>query len=193
MDGKGLGYGFRGDSFGDVNCWGFEGEPTLAEKQDAFKREVHFIQSLSLNVSDNNSIKQCRHNCNHVLRMVSQHVKELHQIIDTQNKAIAKYTHLSQANPHYKDKFTMCIGGATYTENNCKAVINRALNLNKEICLAAAALNSNAQSTSKTGVVNLNYQPNYFALFWPEQIPDVVQFMENDKFIKPGSQLWLDL
>ena len=106
---------------------------------------------------------------------------------------IAKYTHWSQANPHYKDKFTMCIGGATYTRNNCKAVINRALNLNKEVCLTAAALNSNAQSTSKTGVVNLNYQPNYFALFWPEQIQDIVQFMENDKFIKPGSQLWLDL
>ena len=63
--------------------------------------------------------------------------------------------------------------------------MNRALNLNKEIC--------NAQSTSKIGVVNLNYQPNYFALFWPEQIPDIVQFMENDKFIKPVSQLWLDL
>ena len=125
--------------------------------------------------------------------MVSQHVKELHQIIDKQNKVIAKYTHLSQSNPHYKDKFTMCIGGATYTKNNCKAVINRALNLNKEICLVAAALNSNAQSTSKIGVVNLNYQPNYFALFWPEQIPDIVQFMENDKCIKPGSQLWLDL
>ena len=30
VDGKGLGYDFRGDSFGDVNCWGFEGEPTLA-------------------------------------------------------------------------------------------------------------------------------------------------------------------
>ena len=106
---------------------------------------------------------------------------------------IAKYTHWSQANPQYKDKFTMCIGGATYTRNNCKAVINRALNLNKEVCLTAAALNSNAQSTSKTGVVNLNYQPNYFALFWPEQIQDIVQFMENDKFIKLGSQLWLDL
>ena len=125
--------------------------------------------------------------------MVSQYIKELHQIIYTQNKAIAKYTCLSQPNPHYKDKFTMCIGGATYTRNNCKAAINRALNLNKEICLAAAALNSNAQSTSKISVVNLNYQPNYFALFWSEQIPDIVQFMENDKFIKPGSQLWLDL
>ena len=125
--------------------------------------------------------------------MVSQHIKELRQIIDTQNKVIAKYTCLSQSNPHYKDRLTMCIGGATYTKNKCKAVINRALNLNKEMCLAAEALNSNAQSTSKIGVVNLNYQPNYSALFWPQQIPVIVQFMENDKFIKPGSQLWLDL
>ena len=94
---------------------------------------------MSLNGGDENNIKQCRHNCNGVLRMVSQHIKELHQIIERQNKVIAKYTRLSQVNPHYKDKFTMCIGGATYTRNNCKDVINRALNLNKEICLAAAA------------------------------------------------------
>ena len=43
VDGKCLTYGFRGDSFGDVDCWGFEGEPILAEKQDVFK--AHFIQT----------------------------------------------------------------------------------------------------------------------------------------------------
>ena len=114
VDGKCLAYGFRSDSFGDVDCWGFEGELTLAEKQDVFKAQVHFIQTLSLNGGDENSIKQCRCNCNGVLRVVSQHIKELRQIIDRQNKVIAKYTCLLQANPHYKEKFTMCIGGATY-------------------------------------------------------------------------------
>ena len=39
VDGKGLGYGFRGDSFGDVNCWGFKGEPTLAEKRRSSKHK----------------------------------------------------------------------------------------------------------------------------------------------------------
>ena len=43
-DGKGITQGFRGQSFGDENLWGFEGPPNIEEQEKRLSDELHLVE-----------------------------------------------------------------------------------------------------------------------------------------------------
>ena len=69
-------------------------------------------------------------------------------------------------------------------------MVNRGLNINKEICSILAHLNGNSISIPKASLLELNKQPNFFSLLPPEFIGDIVNIENtmNSVYCQQGSE-----
>ena len=60
-DSKGVTQGFRGQSFGDKNLWGFEGPPNTEEQEKKLLDELHLVEKMNQYVNYKNHLDQLHH------------------------------------------------------------------------------------------------------------------------------------
>ena len=87
-------------------------------------------------------------------------------------------------------KHQYSIQGAQYLSDNCKAIIKRALQLNKELLECCAKINETGHCIDHSGIVEFSKQPNIKTLLPPETISDFFDSVDNTIFVKQCSEVW---
>ncbi len=192
FDGKGLSQGFKGDSFGDVNLFGIEGPPSLEEQERRLDTELLFLDDVKKELTEENYV-ETKENLRKLLKIITLRIKDTRETISLQQKLNMKYTKMKENNPDNQNKYNYILASTKYTEANCRVLIKRALSLNKDICIACAALNGCSNFISTSCNVKLDKQSNYFGLLNPDQVPDIVQIPGNEVYVKQRSPLWHEL
>ena len=189
FDGKSVGPGLREDTSGDVNLWNFETEPNLNLARERLEREHEILSSISSNVLsedfDSLKTKLCS-----ITKMITLRIKDIREIIDKCKKTELKYKKADLENPKYRMKHQYSIQGAQYLSDNCKAIIKRALQLNKELSECCAKINGTGHCINHSGIVEFSKQPNIKTLLPPETISDFFDSVDNTIFVKQRSEVW---
>ena len=189
FDRKSVGPGLREDTSGDVNLWNFETEPNLNKARERLEREYEILSSIANDILsqsfDSLKTKLCS-----VTKIITLRIKDIREIIDKCKKTELKYKKADLENPKYRMKHQYSIQGAQYLSDNCKAIIKRALQLNKELLQCCAQINGTSHCINHSGIVEFSKQPNIKTLLPPETISDFFDSVDNTIFVKQCSEVW---
>ena len=188
-DGKSVGTGLKGDNCGDVDLWGFETEPNLKLAENRLNEENIIIDKfnekfIEANYSDSKEVIE------EIVAIMTSRIKDIRKIIDKCKKTELKYTKCDLENPKYKDKHQYTIQGAQYLADNCRAIIRRALNVNRELCEILSYINETHELFNTTGVVHFHDQPNFKILMEPDEISDFFEENDNTVYVKQRTEIW---
>ena len=188
-DGKSVGTGLKGRDCGDVNLWGFESEPNLKKAHERLEEENDLINKLGVDFHESDYVN-CLETIHKVIAVFTGRIKNIRKIIDKCKKIELKYQKADLENPKYKDKHQYTIQGAKYLADNCKAVIHRALNVNRELCDIASHINRTQEMLNRTGIMYFHQQPNLRILLEPDEISDFFDECDNTVYVKQRSEIW---
>ena len=187
FDGKSVGTGLKGDNCGDVDLWGFEFEPSLKNEEGRLKKENIIIEQFNKKFRAEN-YSACQETVVKIVAIMTSRIKDIRKIIDKCKKTEIKYTKADMENPKYKDKHRYTIQGAQYLVHNCRAIIRRALYVNRELCEILAYINKTHELFNPTGIIHFHEQPNLKILMEPHDIRNF--FEENDDTVKQRTVIW---
>ena len=190
-DGKGVAQGFRDPNFRDISLWGLEGPPTLEEEQKCPDEELKFSHNLVTDVDEESLISK-RQILQHLLFKVTSRIKQLRSIIKEQEKVTARCLKMKEKNPDYDLKYSS-LSSAEEIILDCKLTVKKCLQLNREICLCSASLGGCRQFCPEGYHVEMSSQSNYKELMPPENIEHLLQYKENNVWVKQRSELWEQL
>ena len=147
FDGKSIGTGLKDDSLGDVNLWNFETDPNLQESRERLEDEMNFINDVkNSNLAHNK--KQILDKLLQILKIVTERIQNVRSIIRRNEKTIAKYQKLDAENPNYRIKYQYTIQHSQYLIDQCTALIQQCLRVNRDLCKACAHLNNSSSLSS---------------------------------------------
>ena len=189
FDGKSVGPGLREDTSGDVDLWDFEMEPNLNNARERLETEYQMLSSISSDVTAKD-FESVKNKLRSITKMITLRIKDIREIIDKCRKTELKYTKADLENPKYRMKHQYSIQGAQYLSDNCKAIIKRALQLNKELSQCCAQINGTGNCINFSGIVDFSKQPNIRTLLPPETISDFFDSVDNTIFVKQRSEVW---
>ena len=188
-DGKSVGTGLKGDNCGDVDLWGFEFEPNLKNAEDCLKKENIIIEHFNEQFRAEN-YSACQETVVKIVAIMTSRIKDIRKIIDKCKKTEIKYTKADMENLKYKDKHQYTIQGAQYLADNCKAIIRRALNVNRELCEILAYINKTHELFHSTGIIHFHEQPNLKILMEPHDIRDFFEENDDTVYVKQRTDIW---
>ena len=165
-DRKGVTQGFRGQSFGDENLWGFEGPPNIEQQEKQLSEELHLVEN-NQDVNYRNNLDQLHH-IREMIQIISLHIKDLRNKISSHSKVIVRYEKLSQQNLENQDKYQWVISVNNEQVMQAKSLIRRCLNANRDLCSSAAKINGASQNFSHSFHIHLEEQSNYLSLISPD-------------------------
>ena len=188
-DGKSVGTGLKGEREGDVDMWGFESDPNLHLAERRLCEEIDLIDKFFKEFSTKN-FSACQESIQDLIKVFTFRIKDIRKIIDKSKRTELKYTKADSENPKYKDKHQYTIQGAQYLAANCRAIIQRALNVNRELCEIAANVNDTKEMLNLTGFLYFKDQPNLKILLEPEDIVDFFEECDDTVYVKQRSTIW---
>ena len=189
FDGKSVGTGLKDDSLGDVNLWNFETDPNLQESRERLEDEMNFINDVkNSNFAQNK--KQIRDKLLQVLKIVTERIQNVRSIIKRNEKTIAKYQKLDAENPNYRIKHQYTIQHSQYLIDQCTALIQRSLRVNRDLCEACAHLNNSSSLFSRNDMINISDQPNVRLLMEPEALHSFFSQCDNTVYVKQRTNIW---
>ena len=188
-DGKGVTQGFRGQSFGGENLWGFEGPPNIEEQEKRLLDELCLVEKMNQYVNYENHLDQLHH-IREMIQIISLHIKDLSNKISSHSKVIVRYEKLSEQNLQNQDKYQWVISVNNEQVMQARSLIRRCLNVNRDLCCSAAKINGSFQSFSHSFHIHLKEQSDYLSLIPPHLIPEFFENGQNTMYIKQGSDLW---
>ena len=189
FDGKSVGTGLKDDSLGDVNLWNFETDPNLQESRERLEYEMKFINDLkNSNLAQNT--KQIRDKLLQILKIVTERIQNVRSIIRRNEKTIAKYQKLDADNPNYRIKHQYTIQHSQYLIDQCTALIQRCLRVNRDLCEACAHLNQSSSLFSRNDIINISDQPNVRLLMEPEDLHYFFSQCNNTVYVKQRTNIW---
>ena len=188
-DGKGVTQGFRGQSFGGENLWGFEGPPNIEEQEKRLLDELRLVEKMNQYVNYENHLDQLHH-IREMIQIISLHIKDLRNKISSHSKVIVRYEKLSEQNPQNQDKYQWVISVNNEQVMQARSLIRRCLNVNRDLCCSAAKINGSFQNFSHSFHIHLEEQSNYLSLIPPHLIPEFFENGQNTMYIQQGSDLW---
>ena len=121
---------------------------------------------IEANYSDSKEVIQ------EIVAIMTSRIKDIRKIIDKCKKTELKYTKADLENPKYKEKHQYTIQGTQYLADNCRAIIRRALNVNRELCEILSYINQTHELFNTTRIVHFHDQPNFKILMEPDKISD---------------------
>ena len=125
-----------------------------------------------------------------IVTIMTSRIRDIRKIIDKCKKTEIKYTKADIENPKYKDKHQYTIQGAQYLADNCRAIIRRALNVNRELCEILSYINETHELYNTTGIVHFHEQPNLRILMDPEEVSDFFEENDNTVYVKQRTEIW---
>ena len=179
----------KGDNCGDVDLWGFEFEPNLKNAEDHLKKENIIIEHFNEQFRAEN-YSACQETVVKIVAIMTSRIKDIRKIIDKCKKTEIKYTKADMENPKYKDKHQYTIQGAQYLANNCRAIIRRALNVNRELCEILAYINKTHELFNSTRIIHFHEQPNLKILMEPHDIRDFFEENDDTVYVKQTTDIW---
>ena len=188
-DSKSVGTGLKGDNCGDVDLWGFEFEPNFKNAEDRLKKENIIIEHFNEQFRAEN-YSACQETVVKIVAIMTSRIKHIRKIIDKCKKTEIKYTKADMENPKYKDKHQYTIQGAQYLADNCRAIIRRALNVNRELCEILAYINKTHELFNSTRIIHFHEQPNLKILIEPHDIRDFFEENDNTVYVKQRTDIW---
>ena len=187
-DGKSVGTGLKGDNCGDVDLWGFEFEPNLKNAEERLKYENIIIEQFNKKFRAEN-YSACQETVSEIVAIMTSRIKDIRKIIDKCKKTEIKYTKTDMENPKCKDKHQYTIQGAQSLADNCRAIIRRALNVNRELCEILAYINKTHELFNPTGIIHFHEQPNLKILMEPHDIRDFFEENDDTVYVKQRTHL----
>ena len=189
FDGKSVGTGLKDDNLGDVNLWNFETDPNLRESGEKLENEIKFINDLkSSDVSQNS--KDVRDKLLQIVKIVTERIQNVRSIITKNERTISKYEKMDAENPNYKMKHQYTIQHSQYLIDQCTAIIQRCLTINRDLCELCSHLNNSWSLFSRHYIINLADQPNVRLLMEPEYLNDFFSQCDNTVYVKQRTDIW---
>ena len=189
FDGKSVGMGLKEDNFGDVNLWNFEMDPNLKEAKMRLESEEEQIDYIKNNLGKSTD-KFIFDELQRILKVITERIKDVRSIIHKNKRTIAKYEKMDMENPSYKLKHQYTIHSAQYMVDNCKAIINRCLKVNKDLCQCCANINDSASLFNGSEVINITDQANVKLLIEPHDLTDFFSECDNTVYVKQRTDIW---
>ena len=154
-DCKRLAKGLKGDSLGDVDLWGHEGNPIMKEKLEEFREQYSFLTQLTKQLPDSNDDIEVYMNLIGILKMITEKIRDVRLIKIQECRQLLNHEHCNP-DPGYKTAAKSSCRAHIY---ECKIFVNHALELNNSICKALSHLQKNYCSFNSSGV-HLESQQN---------------------------------
>ena len=186
FDGKSVGMGLKEENFGDVN---FETDPNLKEAKMRLESEEEQIDYIKNNLGKSTD-KFIFDELQRILKVITEQIKDVRHIIHKNKRTIAKYEKMDMENPSYKLKHQYTIHSAQYMVDNCKAIINCCLKVNKDLCQCCANINDSASLFNGSEVINITDQPNVKLLIEPHDLTDFFSECDNTVYVKQHTDIW---
>ena len=183
FDGKSVGTGLKGDCEGDINLWNFESKPNLQEEKDRLSDEQDFVNEIRRSVKEHN-LSGIKDNLYKLIKIVTFRIKDIREVISNCKKTEIKYQKADAENPKYKLKHKYTIQHAQYLADNCRSIIQRCLNINKELCKKCSEINRSSHFFNNTSHVDISKQGNMRLLLPPDQIRDFFEDCDNTIYVK---------
>ena len=175
IDGKKIARG-KGDKIGDIDCWGFEREPTLQDKEARQKREkdkVSEVFSLCQKVDIayvsalSNSYKTTILNeLIDILKIMLKRIEDLRHVMIRLDLGLDKFLKLGESSGSNwrKSRFAPVISSLKVSKYDVMQAISSGMTLLNDICHICATLNGCEHLYSYSGEVDLTNQSNYHQL-----------------------------
>ena len=189
FDGKSVGTGLKDDNLGDVNLWNFEMDPNLQDSREKLENEMEFINRLKTSHLSENST-DLRDKLLQIVKIVTGRIQNVRSIISKNEKTIAKYQKLDAENPNYRMKHQYTIQHSHYLIDQCTAIIERCLTLNRNLCELCAQLNNSWSLFSRNDIINISDQPNVRLLMEPEELNNFFSQCDNTVYVKQRTDIW---
>ena len=161
---------------GDVDCWGYESKPTLAERRSAHMTDIDMVKSIQNTVDTMEekglSTLQAVPNTvgNNLLRQMKALVcclgmknKELRQQIVRLDHSEEKFRKLGGSDWMHS-KFYPVICSIRVTRNEMKNQISESLRIVDDLSFYGASINGSQQAYSRSDTVVMSTQENYSKL-----------------------------
>ena len=184
-DCKQLAKGLKGDSLGDVDLWGHEGNPTMKEKLEEFREQYSFLTQPTKQLPDSNDDIEVYMNLIGILKMITEKIGDVRLVEIQECRQLLNHERCNP-DPGYKTAAKSSCRAHIY---ECKIFVNHALELNNSICKALSHLQKNYCSFNSSGVC-LESQQNVRRLHDTQYVGKHLNLHENPKFVKQGSCEW---
>ena len=117
-------------------------------------------------------------------------IKDVRDVISQCKKTELKYQKADLQNPKYKHKHKYTIQHAQYLADNCRSVIQRCLNVNKQLCEKCAEINRSSHFFKNNSPIEISDQGNMRILLAPDEISDFFHGCDNTVFVKQRTEIW---
>ena len=192
VDGKHITQGRSGENLGDVNLWGHEGPPSLAERRKQIDELKMKINSISSNIDDQlkiDVIQQLRSLITDFIQLISElHSKQLER-----RKKLCNLEKKRNNNQDSKNKYQLPISNIKAYLLRSENLIMRCLAANKSICSVLSNVQLTPYCFSTGDHIILSHQVNVRLLCPVEIVQCVYDTNVYTNLVKQHSELWKHL
>ena len=175
IDGKKISRG-KGKSMGDVDCWGFESEPTLAQRRKRHELELEWLQQIEEFFNKYEMFRNCSlenypseaktyllDKLRLLVREISLRLKDLRENELSLRQSLSKFMEIAGSNWR-KSRFFPLISSIQTSKYETDLEITKGLQIINKLCHFGATLNGVQDLYVFTGPLDLTRQGNYFQL-----------------------------
>ena len=194
VDGKQTSPGLLNDTEGDVNLWGYEGPPTLAETMECLSLQENFILDLVGKASRfDSNIKDIASDLKIVVQLVTKRIKNLREAKVRYEQLRSRFKKKIAAKPDIGSRYDVAFSDINSFIRRADIAIKNLLEINVEWCGIMAAFNGNEHSFRKWGPILLDTMLNSWILRSPEtlQLDDFLK--KYPEYMKQRSELWYSI
>ena len=194
LDGKQTSPGLLNDTEGDVNLWGYEGPPTLAESLERLRLQENCILDLVAKASRfDSNINEIAKDLKIVVQIVSKRIKNLQEAKVRYEQLRSRFKNKIAARPDIGSRYDVAFSDINSFIHHADIAIKNLLQINVEWCSTMATINGNEQLFCKSGPILLDTMLNSWILRSPETL-QLDNFLKKYlQYMKQRSELWYSL
>ena len=171
LDGKQTSPRLLNDTEGDVNLWGYEGPPTLAESLEWLRLQENCILNLVAKASRfDSNINEFATDLKIVAQIVTKHIKKLWEAKVRYEQLRSRFKKKIAARLDIGSRYDVAFSDINSFIYRADIAIKNLLQINVEWCSIMATMNGNEQIFRKRGPILLDTMLNSWILRSPETL-----------------------
>ncbi|XP_053404619.1 uncharacterized protein LOC128558653 [Mercenaria mercenaria] len=191
IDGKKIAQG-KGKQAGDIDCWGFENEPTLKDRKERYKEEKNIISGISQYVEafdeehiSDREVLNLKIKLQRLFNLIGLRLKDLREVALKVSQGLSKFLKLAccENGDWKKSRYAPVISSLKVKKYDVNLAIETGLHLVNELGAQLVKLNGTEHLYSKSGTVNMSNQGNYHDLEENSNVQDT-------RYIKQRTEQW---
>ena len=161
--------GSKGKIDADVDLWGAKGIPNVHCTAKHLAADIKASQDL-LQDTPKITLELCYLQLENVLQRMFHHCKNMRKRLTGAYFLEKKIEKMQDSNPNKKDSYQWSLGHIYTLSTELENCVNRALNINLDICREMICINRNLHCFSDSKFVQLHKQSNFFGLLPSEYV-----------------------